>query len=130
MTVEGFASFREVIRRAVRRLNAAPPNDVLEAVESHLRTHHEVLLAAWDELRHRGAAVTHITKSEYDRSCQLVNEALQAKGKDVAAIWPDPHPVAKALIDLIAQEVKADQRGGESARRLPLGVEGWDVDLR
>jgi hypothetical protein len=109
MTVEGFASFREVIRRAVRRLNAAPPSDVLEAVESHVRVHHEALLAAWDELRHRGAAVTHVTKSEYDRACQLVNEVLPANGKDVAAIWPDPHPVAKALIDLIAQEVTAYQ---------------------
>jgi hypothetical protein len=108
MTVEGFASFREVIRRAVRRLDAAPP-DVLEAVENHMRVHHEALLAAWDELRHRGAAVTHVTKSEYDRSCQLVNDVLPAKGKDVAAIWPDPHPVAKALIDLIAQEVTAYQ---------------------
>ncbi|MGH7323497.1 MAG: hypothetical protein ACREJ9_02485 [Candidatus Rokuibacteriota bacterium] len=109
MTVEGFAGFREVVRRAVRQLNGAP-TDVLEAVENHMRGHHELLLAAWDELRHRGAAVTHVTKSEYDRSCQLVNDVLQAKGQDVAAIWRDPHPVAKAFIDLIAQEVKAYQR--------------------
>ena len=106
MTVEGFAGFREVIHRAVRQLNGAP-NDVFEAVENHVRLHYDLLLAAWDELRHRGAAVTHVTESEYDRSCQLVNDVLQAKGKDVAAIWRDPAPVAKALIDLIAQEVKA-----------------------
>lgn len=109
MTVEGFASFREFIRRAVRQLNGAP-NDVREAVENQIRVHHELLLAAWDELRHRGAAVTHVTKSEYDRSCQLVNEVLPAKGKDVGANWRDPHLVAKALIELIAQEVKAYQR--------------------
>jgi hypothetical protein len=109
MTVEGFAGFREVVRRAVRRLDGAP-NDVLEAVEHHIRAHHELLLAAWDELRLRGAAVTHVTKSEYDRSCQLVNEVLPATGKDVAAIWRDPDPVAKALVDLIAQEVTAYQK--------------------
>jgi aminoglycoside/choline kinase family phosphotransferase len=109
MTVEGFAILREVIHRAVNQRNEAH-NDVLEDVEHHLRVHHELLLAAWDELRHRGAAVTHVTKSEYDRTCQLVNDVLQAKGKDVAAIWRDPHPVAKALIVLIAQEVKAYQR--------------------
>jgi hypothetical protein len=106
MTVEGFTVFREVIRRAVRQLNGAP-NDVLEVIENHRRVHHELLLAAWDELRHRGAAVTHVTKSEYDRSCELVNDVLRAKGKDVAALRHDQNPVAKALIDLIAQEVKA-----------------------
>ena len=88
MTVEGFAVFREVIRRAVRQLNGAP-NDVLEAIENHMRVHHELLLAAWDELRHRGAAVTHVTKSEYDRSFELVNDVLQAKGKDVVALRRD-----------------------------------------
>jgi hypothetical protein len=35
---------------------------------------------------------------------------LSAKGKDIAPIWRDPHPVAKALIDLIAQEVAAHHR--------------------
>lgn len=109
MTVEGFASFREFVRLAVRQLDGAP-TDVLEAVENHMRVHHELLLAAWDELRHRGAAVTRVTGSEYDRSCQLVNEVLSAKGRDIAAIWRDPHPVAKALIDLIAQEVEAHHR--------------------
>jgi hypothetical protein len=109
MTVEGFAGFREVIRRAVRQLNGAP-NDVLETVENHIRVDHELLLAAWDELRLRGAAVIHVTESEYDRSCQLVNEVLPAKGKEVAAIWRDPDPVAKALVDLIAQEVTAFQK--------------------
>jgi hypothetical protein len=109
MTVEGFAGFRETIRRAVRQLNGAP-NDVLEAVEHHIRVHHEVLLTAWDELRQRGAAVTHVTKSEYDRSCQLVNEVLSANGTGVAAIWRDPDPVAKALVALIAQEVTAYQQ--------------------
>lgn len=108
MTVEGFAGFREIIRRAVRQLDGAR-NDVLETVENHVRLHQELVLAAWDELRHRGAAVTHVTKSEYDRSCQLVNDALQAKGRDVPVMWRDPHPVAKALIDLVEQEVKAYQ---------------------
>jgi len=106
MTVEGFAGFREVIRRAVRQLNGEP-NDVLESIENHMRAHHELLLAAWDELRQRGAAVTHVTKPEYDRAFEVVNDVLQAKGKDVAALWRDQNPVAKALIDLIAQEVKA-----------------------
>ncbi|MGH7309284.1 MAG: hypothetical protein ACREK6_11370 [Candidatus Rokuibacteriota bacterium] len=109
MTVEGFAAFREFIRRAVRQLDGAP-DGVLAAVEDHMRVHHELLLAAWDELRHRGAAVTHLTTSEYDRSCRLVNDVLQASGKDVRAIWRDPQPVAKAFIDLIAQEVKTYQR--------------------
>jgi len=40
----------------------------------------------------------------------LVNDVLQASGKDVPAIWRDPQPVAKAFIDLIAQEVNAYQR--------------------
>ena len=35
---------------------------------------------------------------------------VYAKGKDVGANWRDPHQVAKALIELIAQEVKAYQR--------------------
>lgn len=109
MTVEGFASLREFIRRAVRQLDGAP-NDVLEAVANHIRVHHDLLLPAWDELRHRGAAVVHLTTSECDRSSQLVNDVLQASGKDVPAIWRDPQPVAKAFIDLIAQEVNAYQR--------------------
>jgi DNA-binding MurR/RpiR family transcriptional regulator len=109
MTVEGFASLREFIRRAVRQLDGAP-NDVLEAVENHMRAHHDLLLPAWDELRHRGAAVIHLTTSEYDRSCQLVDEVLQASGRAVPAIWRDPQPVAKAFVDLISQEVKAYQR--------------------
>jgi hypothetical protein len=109
MTVEGFASLRELIRRAVRQLDGAP-DDVLEAAENHMRAHHDLLLSAWDELRHRGAAVTHLTTSERDRSCQLVDEVLQASGQDVPAVWRDPQPVAMAFIDLIAQEVKAYQR--------------------
>ena len=106
MTVEGFTGFREVVRRAVRQLDGTP-QDVLEAVQSHVRAHQELVLGAWDELRQRGAAVTHVTKSEYDRSCQLVSDILLAKGTDIAVNWRDPHPVAKALNELIAQEVKA-----------------------
>ena len=109
MTVEGFAGLREFVRRAVRQLDGAP-DGVLEAVDNHIRVHHELLLAAWDEMRHRGAAVTHVTESEYDRSRQLVGEVLQAKGQDIAAIWRDPDPVAKALIVLVVQEVSAYQR--------------------
>ena len=106
MTVEGFAGFREIIHRVVRQLDGAS-SDVFEAVENYVRLDYDLLFAAWDELRHRGAAVTHVTESEYDRSCQLVNEVLQAKGNDVAAVWRDPTPVAKALIALIAQEMTA-----------------------
>lgn len=106
MTVEGFAGFREFVRRAVRQLNGAP-TDVLAAVENHLRGHHELLLAAWDELRHRGAAVTHVPQAEYDRSFDLVATVLQAKGKDIAALGRDHTTVAKALIDLVAQEATA-----------------------
>jgi hypothetical protein len=116
MTVEGFAGFREFVRRVVGQFDGAP-DEVLEAVEDHLRVHHELLLAAWDEMRHRGAAVAHVTKSDYDRSCQLVNEVLQAKGQGIAAIWRDPDPVAKALIDLIAQEVNAYQRTSDADSR-------------
>lgn len=49
----------------------------------------------------------HVTKSEYDRTLELVNDVLPAKGKDVAALWLDQSPVARALIDLVEQEVKA-----------------------
>jgi hypothetical protein len=122
MTVEGFVGLREVIRRAVRQLDGAP-NDMLEAVENHVRVHQELVIDAWDELRQRGAAVTHVSKSAYDRYRQLVNDVLQANGKDIPAIWRDPHPVAKALIDLIAQEVKAYQdavdRNSAEGRRDP-----------
>jgi hypothetical protein len=106
MTVEGFAGFREYVRRAVRQLDGAP-TDVLAAVDSHLRGHHELLFASWDELRHRGAAVTHVPKAEYDRSFDLVDAVLQAKGKDIAALRRDQTTVAKALIDLVAQEATA-----------------------
>ncbi|OLC60400.1 MAG: hypothetical protein AUG14_04040 [Candidatus Rokubacteria bacterium 13_1_20CM_2_68_19] len=106
MTVEGFASFREVIHRAVCQLDGAP-QDVLEAVQNHVRVHQELVIGAWDELRHRGGAVTHVTKSEYDRSFQLVSDIVLAKGADIPVIWRDPDPVAKALNELIAQEVKA-----------------------
>jgi hypothetical protein len=106
MTVEGFGGFREVVRRAVRHLNGAP--NVLESIENHVRGHHELLLAAWDELKQRGAAVTHVTKAEYDPAFELVNDVLrQGKGKDVAALERDQNAIAKALIDLVAQEVKA-----------------------
>jgi hypothetical protein len=106
MTVEGFGAFREVVRRAVRHLNGAP--NVLESIENHVRGHHELLLAAWDELRQRGAAVTHVSKPEYDPAFELVNDVLQqAEGNCVAALWRDQNVVAKALIDLVAQEVKA-----------------------
>jgi hypothetical protein len=106
MTVEGFGSFREVVRRAVRHLNGAP--NVLESIENHLRAHHELLLAAWDELKHRGGAVTDVTKSEYDPAFESVNDVLQqAKGQDVAALRRDQNAIAKALVDLVAQEVNA-----------------------
>jgi hypothetical protein len=106
MTVEGFVGFREYVRRAVRQLDGSP-TDVLAAVESHLRGHHELLFAAWDELRHRGAAVTHVPKVEYDRSFDLVDAVVQAKGKDIAALGRDQTTVAKALIALVAQEATA-----------------------
>jgi hypothetical protein len=109
MTVEGFAGFRELVRRAVRQFDGAP-NDVLDAVQNHLRAQHGLLLAAWDELRHRGAAVTHVSESEYDRFCQLVDEVLQATGEDAGASRRDPDPVAKALVHLIGQEVTAYHR--------------------
>src|SRR5438876_10118291 len=106
MTVEGFAGFREVIRRAVRQLNGAP-NDVLEAVENHVRVRQELVLGAWDELRQRGAAVTRVTKAEYDRSCQLVDDSLWAKGHGMWVIWLDPDAVAKARIGLMVPVVRA-----------------------
>ena len=76
MTVEGFSRLREEIRRAVRQLNSTP-NDVFEMIESQVRVDHELLLDAWDEMRHRGAAVHRVAKSEYNRTRQLINEVLQ-----------------------------------------------------
>jgi len=106
MTVGGFVGFREYVRRVVRQLDGAP-TEVLAAVESHLRGHHELLFAAWDELRHRGTAVTYVPRAEYDRSFDLVEAILQAKGKDIAALRRDQTTVAKALIALVAQEATA-----------------------
>ena len=106
MTVEGFTGLREYVRRAVRQLDGAP-TDVLAVVESHLRGHHELLFAAWDELKHRGAAVTYVPTGEYDGSFDLVDAVLQTKGEDIAALRRDQTTVAKALIDLVAQEATA-----------------------
>jgi len=106
MTVGGFASLREFIRRAVRQLNGVP-DDVLTTLENQVRLHHELLLDAWDEMRDRGTAVSHVTDLEYERARQLVNEVLQAEGEEVATLWLDQNPVARALIEMIAQEVAA-----------------------
>jgi transposase InsO family protein len=106
MTVGGFASLREFIRRAVRQLNGVP-NDVLTALEKQVRLHHELLLDAWDEMRDRGTAVSHVTDREYELARQLVNEVLQAEVKRVATLWRDQNPVAQGLIEMIAQEVVA-----------------------
>jgi hypothetical protein len=106
MTVGGFASLREFIRRAVRQLDGVP-NDVLTTLENQVRLYHELLLDAWDEMRDRGTAVSHVTDREYKRARQLVNDVLQAAGEEVATLWRDQDPVARALIEMIAQEVAA-----------------------
>ncbi len=106
MTVGGFASLREFVRRAVRQLNGVP-DDVLTTLEKQVRLHHELLLDAWDEMRDRGTTVSHVTDREYERARQLVNEVLQAEGEEVATLWRDQNPVARALIEMIAQEVAA-----------------------
>jgi len=106
MTVGGFASLREFIRRAARQLNGVP-NDVLTALEKQVRLHHELLLDAWDEMRDRGTAVGHVTDREYELARQLVNEVLQAEGERGATLWRGQNPVARALIEMIAQEVVA-----------------------
>jgi DNA-binding MurR/RpiR family transcriptional regulator len=106
MTVEGFASLREFIRRAVRQLSGVP-NDVLSTVENQVRLHHELLLDAWDEMRDRGTAVSHVTDREYERARQRVNEVLQAEGEEAATRCRDLNTVARALIEMIAQEVAA-----------------------
>jgi len=104
MTVEGFASLREFIRRAVRQINGVP-NDVLSTVENQVRLHHELVLDAWDEMRSRGAAVIHVTDREYERARQLVNEILQAEGPEAVTLRRAQDPVARAIIEMIAQEV-------------------------
>jgi hypothetical protein len=108
MTVEGFASLREFIRRAVRQINGVP-NDVLSTLENQVRLHHELLLDAWDEMRDRGAAVIHVTDSEYERTRQLINEILQAEGATAATLRRAQNPVARAIIEMIVQEVTAHQ---------------------
>jgi hypothetical protein len=79
---------------------------------------HELLFAAWDELKHRDAAVTYVPTGEYNGSFDLVDAGWQAKGEDIAALRRDRATVAKALIDLVAQEATAyraspDDVGGD-----------------
>lgn len=104
MTVEGFASLREFIRRAVRQINGAP-HDVLSTLENRVRLDHELLLDAWDEMRSRGAAVIHVTDREYERARQLVNEILPAEGAEAVTLRRAQDPIARAVIEMIAQEV-------------------------
>jgi uncharacterized protein YbjT (DUF2867 family) len=104
MTVEGFASLREFIRRAVRQIDGVP-NDVLSTLENQVRLHHELVLDAWDEMRSRGAAVIDVTDRDYARSRQLVNEILQAEGAEAVTLRRTPDLVARAIIEMIAQEV-------------------------
>jgi|RhiMethySRZTD1v2_1073278.scaffolds.fasta_scaffold270315_3 hypothetical protein len=104
MTVEGFASLREFIRRAVRQINGVP-NDVLSTLENQVRLHHELVLDAWDEMRSRGAAVIHVTDREYERARRLVNEILPAEGPEAVTLRRAQDPVARAIIEMIAQEV-------------------------
>jgi hypothetical protein len=85
MSVEGFASLREFIRRAVRQINGVP-NDVLSTLENQIRLHHELLLDACDETRSRGAAVIHATDRECERARQLVNEILHAEGAEAVTL--------------------------------------------
>jgi hypothetical protein len=85
MTVEGLASLREFIRRAVRQINGVP-NDVLSTLENQVRLHHELVLDAWDEMRSRGAAVIHVTDRDYERARQLVSEILQAEGAEAVTL--------------------------------------------
>ena len=94
---------REFIRRAVRQINGVP-NDVLSTLENQVRLHHELVLDAWDEMRSRGAAVIHVTDRDYARSRQLVNEILQAEGAEAVTLRRTPDLVARAIIEMIAQE--------------------------
>ena len=94
---------REFIRRAVRQINGVP-NDVLSTLESRVRLHHELVLDAWDEMRSRGAAVIHVTDREYERARQLVNEILQAEGAEAVTLRRTQDLVARAIIEMIAQE--------------------------
>ena len=95
---------REFIRRAVRQINGVP-NDVLSTLENQVRLHHELVLDAWDEMRSRGAAVIHVTDREYERARQLVNEILPAEGPEAVTLRRAQDPVARAIIEMIAQEV-------------------------
>ena len=109
---------REFIRRAVRQLNGVP-NDVLSTLENQVRLHCELLLEAWDEMRDRGTAVSHVSDREYERARQLVSEVLQAEGEEAATFWRDQNPVSRALIEMIAQEVAAYL---EEPRRSPSSL--------
>jgi hypothetical protein len=104
MTVEGLASLREFIRRAVRQINGVP-NDVLSTLENQVRLHHELVLDAWDEMRSRGAAVIHVTDRDYERARQLVSEILPAEGTEAVTLRRSQDAVARAIIEMIAQEV-------------------------
>jgi len=106
MTVEGFASLREFIRRAVRQINGVP-NDVFSTLGNQVRLHHELLLDAWDEMRDRGAAVIDVTDRGYERARQLVDEILQAESAEAASLGRAQNQVARAIIEMIAQEVTA-----------------------
>jgi len=120
MTVEGFASLREFIRRAVRQINGVP-NDVLSTLENQVRLHHELVLDAWDEMRSRGAAVIHVTDREYERARRLVNEILPAEGPEAVTLRRAQDPVARAIIEMIAQEVAP----GATSRAAAVIEERW-----
>ena len=129
MTVEGFASLREFIRRAVRQINGVP-NDVLSTLENQVRLHHELLLDAWDEMRDRGAAVIHVTDREYERTRQLINEVLQAEGAEAATLRRAQNPVARAIIEMIAQEVTAHHQEPRLLRPWSSRTEGDSREVR
>jgi DNA-binding MurR/RpiR family transcriptional regulator len=78
---------------------------VLSTLENQVRLRHELVLDAWDEMRSRGAAVIHVTDREYERARQLVNEILPAEGPEAVTLRRAQDPVARAIIEMIAQEV-------------------------
>jgi len=120
---------REFIRRAVRQINGVP-NDVLSTLENQVRLHHELLLDAWDEMRDRGAAVIHVTDREYERTRQLINEVLQAEGAEAATLRRAQNPVARAIIEMIAQEVTAHHQEPRLLRPWSSRTEGDSREVR
>jgi len=105
---EGMTPPRARVRRAVRELHGVP-HEILGALERQIREDPGLLLDAWHELKRAGRDTDRIVNRHVVRASAIVGDVLRALGREAGDRWRDQSDVAKGLVALLAEELRAGQ---------------------